>query len=258
MSGIIVWRFQQILYDQAERASTRRCARSCSSPQQSDDAVLARGLARWARCSFSFNSSNLATVELARTASCRSTRPAAIRWRRRRISARSRFRRIRSSRHARRGVSPGHDRRASVSGRGPLSAAKARTSAIIHVAEPLDTLQRTFARAREAIVIVLATTAAAVVIFSIVLASQATTPINELSREMREIGSDGSRLAAGPFDGRRRWRARAATRSAGWRRASTTCSRAWPRRSRASGSSFPTRRTNSRRRSRRSTRTRRC
>src|SRR5580704_12811936 len=55
-------------------------------------------------------------------------------------------------------------------------------AAIIHVAEPLDTLQRTFTRAREAIGIVLAATAVAVVIFSIVFASQATTPINQLSR----------------------------------------------------------------------------
>src|SRR5262249_31050380 len=45
-------------------------------------------------------------------------------------------------------------------------------SAVIHVAEPLDTLQRTFARARQAIAIVLAATAAAVVIFSIVFASE--------------------------------------------------------------------------------------
>ncbi len=77
-------------------------------------------------------------------------------------------------------------------------------SAVIHVAEPLDTLQRTFASAREAIVLVLGTTAAAVFIFSIVLASQATTPINELSREMREITTDRLALAAGSVDGRRR------------------------------------------------------
>ncbi len=71
------------------------------------------------------------------------------------------------------------------------------SAAIIHVAEPLDTLQRTFARAREAIAVVLAATAAAVVVLSIAIASQATTPINELSREMREIGSDRLRIAAG-------------------------------------------------------------
>jgi signal transduction histidine kinase len=40
------------------------------------------------------------------------------------------------------------------------------------------------------------------VILSIVFASQATTPINELSREMREISSDRLAPAAGAFDGR--------------------------------------------------------
>jgi signal transduction histidine kinase len=63
-------------------------------------------------------------------------------------------------------------------------------SAVVHVAEPLDALDLTFARAREAIVFILAAAALAVVLFSIFLASQATTPINKLSRAMREIGSD--------------------------------------------------------------------
>ena len=49
--------------------------------------------------------------------------------------------------------------------------------------------------------IVLGATVGAVVLFSIVLASQATTPINELSRGMREISSDRLALAAGTFDG---------------------------------------------------------
>lgn len=62
--------------------------------------------------------------------------------------------------------------------------------AIVHVAEPLDTLNRTFARAREAIILTLLVAAVAVVLFSIVLASQATTPINQLSEAMRAIGSD--------------------------------------------------------------------
>jgi signal transduction histidine kinase len=70
-------------------------------------------------------------------------------------------------------------------------------AAVIHVAEPLDTLQRTFVRAREAIGIVLGTVAVAVVVFSIVLASQATTPINRLSREIREISSDRLAIASG-------------------------------------------------------------
>ena len=63
-------------------------------------------------------------------------------------------------------------------------------AAIIHVAEPLDALQRTFARALQAIAITLAVAAVAVIGFSILLASQATNSINELSDAMRQIGSE--------------------------------------------------------------------
>jgi signal transduction histidine kinase len=65
------------------------------------------------------------------------------------------------------------------------------TAAVIHVAEPIDAVDKTFALAVRAIAITLAAAAAAVVLFSIVLASQATTPINALSKAMREIGSEG-------------------------------------------------------------------
>ena len=65
------------------------------------------------------------------------------------------------------------------------------SSAVIHVAEPIDALNLTFERALRAIAITLGAAALAVVIFSIVLASQATTPINELSDAMRQIGSEG-------------------------------------------------------------------
>jgi heavy metal sensor kinase len=64
-------------------------------------------------------------------------------------------------------------------------------TAIIHVAEPLDALNKTFVSALRAIAITLGVAAVAVVLFSIVLASQVTTPINRLSDEMREIGSEG-------------------------------------------------------------------
>jgi signal transduction histidine kinase len=75
------------------------------------------------------------------------------------------------------------------------------SSAVIHVAEPIDTLQKTFSRALRAIAITLGAAVVAVVIFSIVLASQATTPINQLSDAMREIGSEG-------LDRRLGWRQR--------------------------------------------------
>lgn len=62
--------------------------------------------------------------------------------------------------------------------------------AVIHVAEPLDALNKTFAGAIQAVAITLAVAAVAVVLLSIALASQATTPINRLSKAMREIGSE--------------------------------------------------------------------
>ncbi len=202
MSGIIVWRFQQILYDQAETSvnATMRAivqfAQQSATPFSLEDSSLGT-------LQFLFNSSNLATwntansyvqvdssegYPLAKTANLGGlTIPPNPK------------------------LSAAHDvafREETIGGRSFLIEDRylkeGRNSAIIHVAEPLDTLQRTFGRARQAIEIVLGTTAAAVVIFSIVLASQATTPINELSREMREISSDRLALAAGTFDGRPR------------------------------------------------------
>ncbi len=204
MSGIIVWRFQQILYDQATTSvnATMRAivqfAQQSATPFSLEDSSLGT-------LQFLFSSSNLATwnssssfvqvdstngYPLAKTANLGATtippNPA---------------------------VSAAHDvayRQETIGGRSFLVEDKylqeGSTAAIIHVAEPLDTLQLTFAHARNAILIALGATAAAVVLFSIALASQATTPINELSHEMREITSD--RLAigggAGAFDGHRR------------------------------------------------------
>jgi signal transduction histidine kinase len=64
------------------------------------------------------------------------------------------------------------------------------TAAVVHVAQSLAALNDTLTQARDAIGVILAVAAVAVVLFSIVLAAQATGPINELSRAMREIGSD--------------------------------------------------------------------
>ena len=202
MSGSIIWRFQQILYDQAQASvnSTMRAivqfAQQSATPFSLEDSSLGT-------LQFLFNSSNLATwsssnsyvqvdssdgYPLAKTANLGElTIPPNPK------------------------ISPAHDvgyRKETLGGRPFLVEDRflqeGRNSAVIHVAESLDTLDRTFARAREAIEIVLGATAAAVVIFSIVLASQATTPINELSREMREISSDRLALAAGALDGSRR------------------------------------------------------
>ncbi|MBV9263712.1 MAG: HAMP domain-containing histidine kinase [Candidatus Eremiobacteraeota bacterium] len=201
MSGIIVWRFQQILYDQAVTSvnATMRAivqfAEQSTTPFSLEDSSLGAP-------QFLFNSSNLATwnssnsfvqvdsregYPLAKTANLGATR----------IPPNPK-------------LSAAHDvafRNLSLGSRPFLVEDRylqeGSNAAIIHVAEPLDALQRTFARAREAIGIVLAAAVVAVVIFSVVLASQATTPINELSREMREISSDRLALTAraGSLDG---------------------------------------------------------
>ena len=196
MSGIIVWRFQQILYDQAEASVNATMKAIVAFAQQSTTPFSLEDTSQ-STLQFLFNSSNLATwnsensyvqvdsakgYPLAKTANLGgSTIPPNPK------------------------VSAALDaafRQVTLGGRNFLVEdrfiSEGRNAAIVHVAEPLDTLQRTFVHAREAISIVLGATAIAVVIFSIVLASQATTPIDELSREMRGIGSD--RLVLAAFD----------------------------------------------------------
>ncbi len=202
MSGIIVWRFQQILYDQAESSVNAtmhaivQFAQQATTPFSLEDSSLGT-------LQFLFNSNNLATWNTANSYV--------------QVDSSKGYPLAKTANLGELTIPPNpklsaaHDvafRQETIGGRSFLVEdryLKERlNSAVIHVAEPLDTLQRTFARAREAIEIVLGTTAGAVVLFSIVLASQATTPINELSREMREISSDRLALAAGTFDGRPR------------------------------------------------------
>jgi signal transduction histidine kinase len=202
MSGIIVWRFQQILYDQAETTvnATMRAivafTQQSATPFSLEDSSLgslqflfnSSNLAQWNSATSFVQVDSAAGYPLAKTANLGAlTIPPNPK------------------------LSAAHDRafRQVTIGARPFLAEDrylkaGANSAIIHVAEPLDTLKRTFARAQEAIVIVLGTTAAAVFLVSIVLASQATTPINELSHEMREITGDRLALAAGSVDGRRR------------------------------------------------------
>lgn len=63
-------------------------------------------------------------------------------------------------------------------------------SVVVHVAESLDELNRTFAQTSRTILVILAIAAVLVGVFSFVLASQAIGPITRLSRAMREIGSE--------------------------------------------------------------------
>ena len=63
-------------------------------------------------------------------------------------------------------------------------------SVVVHVAESLDEVNRTFAQTSRTIVLILAIAAFLVVALSILLASQAIGPITRLSRAMRDIGSE--------------------------------------------------------------------
>jgi len=65
-----------------------------------------------------------------------------------------------------------------------------RTALVARVGEPLDQLNRAFSETRQTIAGILVATVLAVVALSLVLAAQATNPINELATAMREIGSD--------------------------------------------------------------------
>jgi heavy metal sensor kinase len=184
--GIIVWRFQGILYDQS-KTSVSTTMRSIVQSAQQANPFSFNGTT--GSLQFLFNSSNLTNwntstsfvqvdsatgYPLAKTANLAS-----------------------STIPPNTGLSAKHEtefRNVSIDGRPFLVEDRylkeGDTSAIVHVAEPLDALNRTFARAREAIVLILAGAAVAVVLLSIVLASQATTPINKLSDAMRQIGSD--------------------------------------------------------------------
>ncbi len=202
MSGLIVWRFEQILYDQAETSvkatmhAIVQFAQQATTPFSLEDSSVGT-------LQFLFNSSNLATWNTATSFVQVDSGHGYPFAKTANLGALT----IPPNPH----VSPEHDvafREATLGGRSFLIEDRyireGQNGAVIHVAEPLDTLQRTFARARDAIGVVLAATATAVVIFSIVLAAQATTPINELAREMRAIGSDRLAIAAGAgaLDGR--------------------------------------------------------
>jgi heavy metal sensor kinase len=63
-------------------------------------------------------------------------------------------------------------------------------SVVVHVAESLDELNRTFAQTSRTIVVILGVATLLVVALSLLIASQAIAPITRLSRAMREIGSE--------------------------------------------------------------------
>ncbi len=75
------------------------------------------------------------------------------------------------------------------------------TGLIVQTAEPLDQLYRTFRQTELSIVVILVIAMLAVVVLSYLVASEVTTPINQLAQAMREIGSEA-------LSRRLRWRGR--------------------------------------------------
>ena len=63
-------------------------------------------------------------------------------------------------------------------------------AAVVHVAEPLDALNEAYGQTRQATMLVIAAAAVAIALLSIVLASQAIDPITRLTEAMGEIRSD--------------------------------------------------------------------
>jgi signal transduction histidine kinase len=62
---------------------------------------------------------------------------------------------------------------------------------VVQVGEPLDQLYRAFRQIEWSIAVILLVAIVAVTLISFAIASQITTPINELANAMREIGSEG-------------------------------------------------------------------
>ena len=165
MSGIIVWRFQQILYDQAETSVNAtmgaivQFAQQSATPFALEDSSLGT-------LQFLFNSSNLATWNSANSFV--------------QVDSSDGYPLAKTANLGALTIPPNpnlshvHDvafREEALGGRPFLVEDRflqeGVNAAVIHVAEPLDTLRLTFARAREAIGIVLGTTAVAVVECSI-------------------------------------------------------------------------------------------
>lgn len=185
-SGIIVWRFQSILYEQSKAGVSATMASIVQAAQQSNPFSLgsASGSLQYLFSSSNLTNWNSATsyVQVDSTAGYPLAKTANLGS---------------ASIPPNTGLSAKHDveyRNVAIDGRPFLVEDRylkqGDATAIVHVAQPLDALNRTFGQARDAIVVILAAAAGAVILLSIVLAAQATTPINRLAAAMREIGSD--------------------------------------------------------------------
>lgn len=186
-SGVIAWRLQSILFDEAHMridttmddiaqrvAATNPFSLGIIGPETFEQLFSSANLVLWESPSTFIQVDNVAGYPLARTPNLGSTNippnPA---------------------------ITPDHDnafRTLSLNGRPFLVEDRlfrsGNTAAIVHVAQPLDALYRMFEQGRQAILIILLAGAVAIVVLSFLLASQAIGPITALSQAMRAIGSE--------------------------------------------------------------------
>ncbi len=187
MSGVIVWRLQTILFSEArERVNTtmndiaQRVASANPfginelAPETFDQLFSSANLVLWESPSTFIQVDNAGGYPIARTPNLGATN----------IPPND-------------AITPSHDtafRTIGLNGRPFLVEDRLFRSgdaaAIVHVAQPLDALYRTFEQGRQAIVMILLGGAVAVIVLSFVIASQAIGPITALSQAMREVGSE--------------------------------------------------------------------
>ncbi len=187
MSGVIAWRLQSILFDEARARidttmsdiaqrveATNPFALGPFAPETFDQLFSSANLTLWESPTTFIQVDNVAGYPIARTPNLGSTNIP-----------------------PNRAIVAGHDsefRTLVLNGRPFLVEDRlfhaGNAAAIVHVAEPLDALYRTFQQGRQAIVLILLAGAVAVVVLSFMLAAQAIGPITALSQAMREVGSE--------------------------------------------------------------------
>lgn len=187
-SGIVAWRFQAILYDEAHARvdNVMREIVSAAQPQPNPFAIGGIGADSLAQL---FNSNNLTTWESPTTFV--------------QVDSLSGYPLAKTTNLGAERIPPNADigvnreyafREIAMDGRpfivedriiraGPLAA-------IVHVAEPLDALNRAYAQTRRATLLVISGAAVAILLLSVMLASQAIDPISRLTQAMSEIRSD--------------------------------------------------------------------
>ncbi len=187
-SGVVAWRFQAILYDQAHARvdAVMREILAAATPQPNPFAMEGLGSDSLAQL---FNSNNLTEWESATTFI--------------QIDSASGYPISKSSNLGAERIPPNPEigvtresafRETSLDGRPFLVEDRfiegGNIAAIVHVAEPLDALNRAYAQTRRATVLVICAAAVAIVVLSAALASQAVDPIAKLTQAMGEIRSD--------------------------------------------------------------------